>query len=200
MSERKTEFRVNEEGEIEEYDKETGEIVAKAPSMDALVTQEHKVAAHLFDQRYVRKYKYNQAVADVIIQKMIEGMSLASICKLDGMPTYSIVVLWRKQHEEFDKMIKDMRKYRAEVFRDLIADSMADIPEKEEVPALKLQFEKAKWLAKVDDPDTYSDKSQQGTEQAPVKIVIETGVPDTIEIEDAQIVEQGDNNGPKQNN
>ena len=195
---KKTEYRTNEEGVIEEIDLETGFVINTAPSFAALVDQAHHIDAHLLDQRYVKKYAYNKAIANVIIQKMIEGDSLTKISKLQGMPSYSIMVMWRKQNPEFDSAIDEMRKHRAEWVRDMVADNLDKVPDKEDIPGLKLQFDKIKWLAKVDNPELYSDKVLADSGQAPVKIIIETGVPQADIITEAQIINIGDEDGTEE--
>lgn len=60
--------------------------------------------------------------------------------------------------KKFKESLEEAKKQRADTWFNGIADSVAKVLDKEEVPAEKLKFEQRKYLAAIDNPDKYSEK------------------------------------------
>jgi hypothetical protein len=121
-------------------------------------------------------WKYSRAFAERVCDYLMNGKSLTKICKLQGMPSYSTICYWRANNVDFDNMLKKAKQFRAEQFRDLIEDSLAEAIDKDDIPAAKLAFDKLKYLASVDDPDTFGKKTNNGGGDTNIQVVIDTGI------------------------
>lgn len=63
------------------------------------------------------------------------------------------------QSPEFVDRLDQAYKKRADHWHKKVMKSADDIPDKEFASGAKLQFEKLKWLAEIDNPDKYGKKS-----------------------------------------
>lgn len=164
---------------------ETGAVVKKSKDNMELVTSNNVPA--------VKIWKYHESYAYVICEKIAEGMTFKQLAKLPGMPSIATIAIWRSEHEEFDKAIKTARKMRAEGYHDEIVEDLKtefvdpdtgevkEIDEsrlnKDAVPARKLKLDRLKYLASVNDPDTYGTRTKvSGDASAPLEIKVSTGI------------------------
>lgn len=66
---------------------------------------------------------YSEELADLICEKLTEGLSLRQICAEDGMPHAGTVCRWLAKNETFCKQYALAREAQAELY----ADEMVDI-------------------------------------------------------------------------
>jgi len=126
-------------------------------------------------------YLYSEDMKNIIYALMCEGNSLTKISQMPGMPTMSTIARWRHEYHEFESLIRRAKKVRAELYADLIHDSLTDMREidSRQVSGERLWFDKVKYLAEKNDPDTYGSRQMLvGDRTAPVSFLIDTGVRD----------------------
>ena len=163
------EYRLDEDGKLTKVNLSTGEV--EFCNEDLPVKQ---------------YWTYSEAYCDIICKLLCEK-TLSQICKLPGMPPVSVISYWRTKNPEFAKRMRESKKMLAETkYHDAIVDSTEIkyddkgemIPlDPRNVPVDKLQFDRLKWLARVNDPEVYGEKMQlSGNKDAPLQIVIDTGI------------------------
>lgn len=114
---------------------------------------------------------YTPELGRRICAHMVEGKSLRSICKMDGMPSKSGVMLWLQQHDEFLKIYCIAQQERAEAYAEEVIDIADDgsndyVLDEEGVPRFdhehvqrsKLRVEARKWICAKMKPKKYGDK------------------------------------------
>lgn len=174
MEERKdTTIYTDADGNLVEVSLITGEVVAKAASLENLAINE---VLPLSDKEINRKFKYNTTYANFICMKIAEGMSMKSICDLPGMPPVSTIARWKSENPAFVEWINQAKRMRAELVHDEIWDSRDEEISKEDVPGAKLVFDKKKFLAEVNDPETYGKKREGQGGETIVNITLDTGI------------------------
>lgn len=172
---RNTFFETDAEGRIQEVDMLTGNIIRRAQSVEDLL--EGKQLEPTAGNK--RIWKYSRAFGDIICQKIAEGNTLSEICNMQGFPALSTLARWRAENDDFEEALKVARRMRAEKYHDEIANDVVDDngAEKDEIPARKLKMDRLKWLASVNDPETYGNKTKiSGDSSAPLQIVVSTGI------------------------
>lgn len=98
-------------------------------------------------------------------EKFLEMVSNGDLdydaCKALGFQKATLVQLMVKD-PEFKEAVENAKKARADVWYEDIARSVKDDHlTKDEVPAAKLKFEQRKYLAAIDNPDKYAEKSKK---------------------------------------
>lgn len=116
---------------------------------------------------------YNQEIADLICEKIIEGESLRNICKADDMPNCSTVFRWMISHDDFCKQYDKAKVEQAEMLADeiiSIADEEHTVIKSQEgkdievtydstaVARNRLRVDARKWVASKLKPKKYGDK------------------------------------------
>jgi len=102
-----------------------------------------------------RPTKYTKELSETICEKLANGNSLASICRLDEMPERATVHRWLVTDKEFCDRYKVAREIQAEVY----ADEMENIAiEEEDVQRARLRIDTRKWIASKLKPKKYGDK------------------------------------------
>lgn len=66
-----------------------------------------------------KRVKYNEKLANEIVELIRTGKSEAKICKLPGMPHPSTLCEWKHKHPEFLVATIEARRFSAELFNDL---------------------------------------------------------------------------------
>ena len=95
------------------------------------------------------------------------------------MPSASRMFLWRREHPDFDKRVKEARVDRGDILYEKVVDiGMNDETiYKDEVPGEKMKLGALKWAASKANPDEYGDRTKVvGDKDAPVMIVLDTGI------------------------
>jgi hypothetical protein len=125
-----------------------------------------------------RPSDYNQDIADIICERLADGVSLRSICTDEDMPNKATVFRWLNKHQEFNDQYARAREEQAESLADdivNIADSAGNPLLIDDVPLLKdgepvmytdasavahakLKVEARKWVASKLKPKKYGDK------------------------------------------
>jgi len=160
-------YKTLKSGEVVAYDMITGEIVARSyPSTE--VQEEFKSGI-----------KYHPLIMDTICDRMVEqGRSLYSVCGDPDMPKVASVLRWCANIPEAQDKFRLARLMLAEYLHDKILDSVDENDtSRDAVNANKLKFDKLKYLASVNNPEIYGNKTILGGDsQAPVQFIISTGI------------------------
>lgn len=103
-----------------------------------------------------RPTDYSEDLADKICELILSGMSLARICKLDGMPEPASIYRWFRKYPEFCENYKRAKEDQADYFAEDIID-IADLASPEDVQVAKLRVDTRKWVASKFKPKKYGD-------------------------------------------
>lgn len=125
-----------------------------------------------------RPSSYSEEVADVILQRIMGGEGLVTICMDDDMPGTSTVYRWlaAPENELFRDRYARAREVQADVLADEIlriadtpqvgrkvkidADGEEEITEGDMIEHRRLQVDARKWYASKLAPKKYGDKQQ----------------------------------------
>ena len=122
-------------------------------------------------------FPYSPLLADMICALVCDGEFLTNICKRQNMPTYSQLAKWRREHPEFDKSYRNAVRDRAEtMLAKLVAEVEQAGVDRDEIALAKLKSDVYKYVAKVGDPDSFTEKQQIKAEVALATYTIETGI------------------------
>lgn len=106
-----------------------------------------------------RPSTYNEAVAEEICTQLVEGKSLAEICRQEGFPSYSTVVKWRNDIPSFSANYARAREDQADTDADTIGDIARKVAQGEMDPqAARVAIDAYKWTAGKRKPKVYGDK------------------------------------------
>ena len=89
--------------------------------------------------------KYGPEITEVICGHLASGMSLTSVCLMDGLPHKRQVVRWLQKYPEFVTAYVVAVKSRAHIF----AEEMIDIADNQELDpyARRIMIDTRKWIA-----------------------------------------------------
>lgn len=122
----------------------------------------------------------NRVVEDLICQMISSGERLDEICSTPGFPSLSILGKWMRDDAEFKARVAEARALRAEVLKEQVltqADqAIADASEDQLVQAHKLKVDSLKWVASVDSPERFGNKTKVETSSTSTIMVIDTGI------------------------
>lgn len=101
---------------------------------------------------------YTQEIADLICQKLAEGMSLRAICRSEGMPNEATVRQWAVDDREgFYSQYTRSR----DIGLDCMADEVQEIADGDgDVARDRLRFDSRRWYLSKLAPKRYGDKLQ----------------------------------------
>jgi hypothetical protein len=179
-----------EEKILREYNIFTGEVVSEGPYNPGL---EHKLTG--------RGMAFSERACEIIFDLLMQGKTLDEITKMPGMPSLSIITRWRAFKPEFDELILQARRARAELLYDqVLSESEATGANKDELAERKLRLEALKWSAERGNREAFAPTvpKEQGGAQTTI-IEIHTGVPDFPRTE-ITISEPAENPTPQQKN
>lgn len=109
-----------------------------------------------------------------ICNRLIDGESLRTICRSDGMPSKSTVCLWLAADEDFQARYSAARRLQAETLQDEILDisntpllglktttkdGKVETVEGDMIEHRRLQVDARKWVASKLDPKRYGEAS-----------------------------------------
>lgn len=221
--EHRTFYQMNEDGIVELIDVITGDVIAVQHTVKDLIQDpknnfiemalplENGQTKLVLVQKGMsleglkpRSLAYSDVIADLIIQKVVEGMTLTKVCALEGFPSYSVVARWKSQYPDFREKLAEARRDRADHFHDKIIDTVDEpkyredkktvvdkntgeettVIEKVKVPlstediqTRKMQVEAYKWAASVGNPDAYGTRTKLvGDANSPIGFVVDTGI------------------------
>lgn len=115
-----------------------------------------------------RPSEYTQSIADRICELLADGISLRTVCKMDGMPAGATVFKWMRENDEFLKQYARAKQESADAMAEdilEIADTAEQIvrsgAEKKSgayAQTQRLRVESRKWLMAKMKPKKYGDK------------------------------------------
>lgn len=130
------------------------------------------------------KLHYTTEIGDYICDKVREGMTLTKIVALLPDVSLSQVYAWKATIPVFKERLNEARKQRAESFQDKAIDLAIDNVgiDSKEVASVRLAVDTLKWAAEKNDPDRFGKKEEGAGKSGgnSVKIVLNTGVLDTV--------------------
>lgn len=115
--------------------------------------------------------EYSLDVGTVICERLIEGESLAAICRSPGYPSRGTVVRWAATIDTFKTMYFEARELQAEQYAEEIIsiadDSSNDwmnteagrVPDREVIARSRLRVDSRKWIACKLLPKKYGDRT-----------------------------------------
>lgn len=140
-----------------------------------------------------RPSDYSPEIADLICERIADGVSLREICRTENMPSKAAVFRWLAAHAEFRDQYARAREAQA----DALADELLDIADDgdndwmerrgedgqslgwrengEAIQRSRLRVDTRKWIASKLKPKKYGDKLAVGGDEegSPVKVVAE---------------------------
>lgn len=97
-----------------------------------------------------------------IADGLLESEALKAISENVRVPFQKATLIQLQVKDpEFKEALEQAKKARADVWHEGIAKSVGQSLEKDEVPAAKLKFEQRKYLAAIDNPDKYAERSKK---------------------------------------
>lgn len=125
---------------------------------------------------------FSQYLVDIICTLVAEGGSLTEICTRQGMPKYTTVCRWRRQHPHIQEQLDQARRDRAEYLRDQALKEAEGSTSRDPIGAHALRVDTYLKAASFDDAK-YSPKAKvEATITAPTQIIVSTGI--TREVKD----------------
>lgn len=106
-----------------------------------------------------RPSKYTDEIAAMICERIAQGETLVAICRGDDAPSYSTVLKWRAERQEFSEMYARAREDSADWDADEIK-AIADDPELDPNDK-RVRIDARKWLAGKKNAKHYGDRVQQ---------------------------------------
>ena len=121
------------------------------------------------------KFKYSDVFRDIFCQKLLEGMTATKIAELPEMPNYTYLCRMRSHYPDFKAAWDDARKIRADSLCDTVLDDVKGIKSSDESTKLRTKIDALKWIASVDNPDRYGNKTKiTGDADNPIGFVIQS--------------------------
>jgi hypothetical protein len=100
---------------------------------------------------------YSDKIADVIVERIIEGQSLRSICSDEKMPNRATVLRWLDGNEIFAAKYARAREFQGDYMDDLILEA-AEQTDEDNAVAQRVKIDAYKWRAAKLQPKRYGDK------------------------------------------
>lgn len=144
---------------VREYDIHTGQPVGIAKELDV-----------------GRHQPYSLHLVAAVCEQVAQGESLTKVCKKQGMPSYRQFCVWRKMHPEVSQMLEDARRDRAEALRDMALEEALKTEDKDDAVVQRLKHDAYKWAAGVDDQRFSPRAKVEASINAPMQIVLHTGI------------------------
>lgn len=104
-----------------------------------------------------RPTKFSEELADRIVNELVEGKSLRTICDADDMPDRGTIVRWVVAHEDFAAKYARARETQADLMDDLILD-VANACTSDTAAADRVKLSAYQWRAAKLAPKKYGDK------------------------------------------
>lgn len=122
-------------------------------------------------------FPYSSLLADRICAEISEGGFITRICKQKNMPSYSQFASWRRFHPELDIAYKQAVKDRAEAFIEkAVTEVELASADRDSIGLAKLKSDLYKYISKVGDPSSFTERQHVQAEVAVTGYVIETGI------------------------
>lgn len=118
---------------------------------------------------------YTPELADRICAEIIDGKSVRTICKMEGMPSKRTIMYWLRIHAEFKKLYDIACVERSEAYAEEIVDIADDgsndwmereldngksvtVVDHEHIQRSRLRVEARKWICAKMKPRKYGEK------------------------------------------
>lgn len=171
---------LNEHGQTEEIDVETGEVTKKDLSPTDLLDY------HPVDHKGKIKWvplkdspapaAYNPAIGELFVYRILDGSGIKKACAEVGL-SYPLYCKWRKLYPEFKDMVDEARKDRGEQFFDKAEETAeAATPDEDEIALARLKIDTYKYLSSVSDPRRFGQKTQVAATVGIARLVVDTGI------------------------
>lgn len=119
---------------------------------------------------------FSQYLVDIICTLVAEGGSLTEICTRQGMPKYTTLCRWRRQHPHIQEQLDQARRDRAEYLRDQALKEAEGSTSRDPIGAHALRVDTYLKAASFDDAK-YSPKAKiEANITAPTQIIVSTGI------------------------
>lgn len=140
-------------------------------------------------------FPFSQVTCDHIMRHISEGLTLKSICAMEGIPPLHVVFRWLREYPEFKAQMSEAKKMRAE-FR---ADRVMEIADQgaiaeSDVPGERLRKDILQWGAEMDNRTEFGKQTKVvGDASQPIVFQINTGVPEApaIEVKSTEVADVG---------
>lgn len=162
--------RLNRYGKVEIVNELTGEVVAAERTLSQIVEED-------------ALKPYDPLIADLVVNKVIEGTPLTKIYRTPGLPDYATIARWRRHSEEFDKAVRYALRDRAHVYHDLAIEAAESTSSKEEATINRVKIDAYKWSAERTNRDDFGQRPASDDGHAVTNIIISTGVPQPDSVE-----------------
>ena len=106
-----------------------------------------------------KRMHYSRELADIICERLASGEMISKICKSDGMPNYTTVKKWYRQHEEFQEMYDQAMEDRGDTYFDKVMETVEEAGQGE-IPQAKLKSDAYKWAAQISNPKQYQKQTK----------------------------------------
>lgn len=124
---------------------------------------------------------YSKKTADIICEDLANGKAMYKLCEEPGMPSLSVIRRWRAEFPEFDQMVRQAYKDRAEreidenvvLSEELVARQLGG---EDDAASVKVLTEQKRFRASKDN-EKYDVKKSGEVSSGPIAIQIVTHVP-----------------------
>lgn len=129
--------------------------------------------------RHWQNWTRDEVLEDLICRDIVHGATIEKIGKTPGYPPLAILSRWL-QDPGFKEKVAAARAFRAEILKDQVLEDAEEVVRSADpddfVAAAKMRQEAKKWVAQVDSPERFGNRTKvDATVQASV-IVIDTGI------------------------
>lgn len=118
---------------------------------------------------------YRDEIADKILDMMMDGKSIRSICEEEGMPSRRTVLRWQERYPDFDAKCARARTLQADVIHDDLIDIEDGVLAGTIAPdAARAAISSKQWRSAKLAPKKYGDKMRteiSGPEGAPMRTI-----------------------------
>jgi hypothetical protein len=112
-----------------------------------------------------RPSSYNEATAELILDRIAAGESMRSICRDDGMPALSTLRRWEDDNEDFARRCAKAREYQGDSYVDMMHDVYerlsGDNPKPLDSKAASVMMSSLQWRASKLNRKRYGEVSRQ---------------------------------------
>jgi hypothetical protein len=144
--------------------------------------------------RLTNHTQFDAMTADMIVEKIAEGMSLKELTLLPEFPSRATINFWRRSVPEFESRLEDARRYRAEYYHDHALTLADEICDRDSATVNKVKIDTYKWAAEKNDPARYGKKEDSSSNTGNITVIIDTGI-SKVEVPNIIIDPNGDFRG-----
>lgn len=181
---------INKYGITEEMDLLTGESTPKEIPVSELPNYEVisvNGKPRWVDKKLNQRPDYTPAIGELFVFHILNGKGVMAACNELGI-TYGTYCSWKRRNREFNDMVNEARKDRAERLFDKIEETVEAVqPIEEEIALGRLKVDAYKHLSGVSDPSRFGTKTQVSGTIGVARLVVDTGITRTVEGAQAEV-------------